>query len=499
MSSDTVVGNPLRETPFEAVIGLEVHVQLATRTKMFCSCRNEFGRSPNSNICPVCLGYPGALPVINRQAVEYALLVATACNCRIDPFTKFDRKNYYYPDLPKGYQISQFDEPIGQGGHVEYLLEGQRGRVELKRIHMEEDAGKNLHVDGRDVSHVDLNRAGVPLLEIVTDPVIRSPAEAGAYVRALRLILLYLGVSDCNMEEGSLRCDVNASLRPRGSTELETRTEVKNLNSFSNIENALVHELGRQLKLRSRGEAVTQETRLFDPEKGTTRPMRGKEEAHDYRYFPEPDLAPLTFDAARLEEVSNRVPELPLARYARYTDEMGLAEYHADILVRDVEAARFFDACVARGSGPKSTANWIVNSLKEEMNAQRKTPEELGLSAERFTELVKAVDEGTLSTQKGRDVFKAMLSTERSVNQRSVNQRSVAELIADLGLEQISDDSLLREAVAQAIEANPGPAQDVREGKKQSVNFLVGQVMRATQGKANPGKVSQLIAEALAE
>ncbi len=477
--------DPLAGSPFEAVIGLEVHVQLATSTKMFCRCPNLFGAPPNSLVCPVCLGYPGSLPYINRQAVDFSLRVATACHCRIEPFTKFDRKNYYYPDQPKNYQISQFDEPIGQGGYVEFLLDGEKSRVQLKRIHMEEDAGKNVHAEGRDVSWVDLNRAGVPLLEIVTDPDLHTPAQAGAYLRTLRLTMLYLGVSDCNMEEGSLRCDVNASIRPRGSKELETRTEIKNLNSFTNIENALEFELERQVKRRTRGEEIIQQTLLFDPNQGVTKPMRGKEEAHDYRYFPEPDLAPLTFTAERLAAVEADLPELPLARHERFVGELGLSDYHADLLVRDPDAALFFDRCVEIYAQPKSVANWVTNALKEEMNARKATPDEIGISPERFVDLVKAVDDGVVSTQKARDVFKAMLESDDDV----------AAIVEKLGLEQISDDSVLREQVEKVVAQHPGPAEELKSGKDKALNFLVGQVMRETKGKANPGIVSKLIRE----
>ena len=479
--------DPTDGTPLEAVIGLEVHCQLKTRTKMFCSCENRFGAEPNSLVCPVCLGHPGSLPVVNRKAVEYAIKVGLACGCEIARFTKFDRKNYYYPDLPKNYQISQYDLPICKGGSVDVAGEGTSHRIGLVRIHLEEDAGKNIHADGAAESWVDLNRAGVPLLEIVSQPDMRTPEEAGAYLRMLRLIMLYLDVSDCNMEEGSLRCDVNVSIRPRGSTRLETRTEIKNLNSFTNIENALVHEIRRQMKLRESGQPVIQQTLLFDPQRGETRVLRGKEEAHDYRYFPEPDLAPLTFTEESLAAAGATLPELPAARLRRFQSDLGLGAYHADVLVRDVGLANFFEEAVAKYAKPQAVANWVVNALLEEMNARGLGAQEAGISPGRLADLVRAIDEGKVSNQKARDVFKAMLG----------NEKDVAAAIRELGLEQISDDGILRGAVRDVLRAHPGPVDDVRKGKKNSVNFLVGQVMRSTKGQANPGMVLKMIEEEL--
>ncbi|MEC8895967.1 MAG: Asp-tRNA(Asn)/Glu-tRNA(Gln) amidotransferase subunit GatB [Planctomycetota bacterium] len=479
--------DPLENSAYEAVIGLEVHVQLNTSTKMFCRCENRFGADPNTNVCPVCLGLPGALPYANRQAIEQSLRAVLACGCEVGEFTKFDRKNYFYPDLPKGYQISQFDQPLGLGGRVDFLLDGEPAGVQLTRIHLEEDAGKNTHVAGRPVSFVDLNRAGTPLLEIVTEPDISSAAEAGAFVRNLRLIMLYLGVSDCNMEEGSLRCDVNISIRPKGAEQLETRSEVKNLNSFNFIEKALNYEIARQIELKERGEEVVQETRLYDPDRDETRSMRGKEAEHDYRYFPEPDLTPITFTADHIEEIRSGLPELPIQRLERYTGELGLEPYPAELLVRDHEAAAFFDSCVEVYPQARSVANWVLNALKEEANSRKTGISSLGLDPGRFADLVKAVDDGVVSSQKARDVLEPLLESDKPV----------AEIISELGLEQISDDSMLREQVEKVLAEHPGPDEDVRAGKKNSVNFLVGQVMKETRGKANPGKVAEIIGELL--
>ncbi len=491
----TRVLDPTEGTPYESVIGLEVHVQLATETKMFCGCRNRFGAEPNSQTCPVCLALPGALPVMNRRAIEWSVAAGLACGCDIATRTKFDRKNYFYPDLPKGYQISQFDQPLCSGGGFEISTEpegdgdGKTKWIRLTRIHLEEDAGKNTHVEGQPESLVDLNRCGVPLLEFVTEPDLRTAEEASALLRQLRLTMLYAGVSDCNMEEGSLRCDVNVSIRPRGSADLETRCEIKNLNSFTNVEQAIVHEIRRQIKVKSAGGEIVQETRLFDPNRGETRGMRGKEEAHDYRYFPEPDLPPLELDPAWIEDIRSGLPELPRARLERLTSELGLALYHAEIIVRDPGLARYLDACVVLFPDAKEIGNWLVTTVQEEMNARGVDIDGLGIDPERFVELVAAVADERVSRQKSKDVFRAMLGNEKTVD----------GLIAELGLAQVSDDGFLRDAITEVFSEQPKALADVRAGKKNSVNFIVGQVMRKTKGKANPGKVAQLIEELAGE
>jgi len=468
---------------YESVIGLEVHVQLSTRTKMFCRCQNRFGAPPNSQTCPVCLGHPGTLPVINRAAVESAVRAGLACGSEIARYTKFDRKNYYYPDLPKNYQISQYDLPICAGGVVDFFSGGRRRRVGLVRIHLEEDAGKNIHAAGLPESHVDLNRAGVPLLEVVSAPDLRTPEEAGAYLKMLRLIMVHLGVSDCNMEEGSLRCDANVSIRPRGSDQLETRTEIKNINSFSFVMSALEYEIGRQIEVREGGGKIVQETRLYDSARDETRPMRGKEEAHDYRYFPEPDLAPIEIDEGWLARLREGMPPLPIARMDRYMNECGLPYYDADVLVQDRQVAEYFEECLKLSPSAKALSNWLINEVFGLMNQQKLGIRELGLPPGRLVELVQSVESGTVSKAGGRDLFPRIVGSTRPI----------AEIVAEMGIAQVSDDSFIRREVEAVVAENPSVVEDLRKGKKNAQNFLVGQVMRRTKGKANPAAVSEMI------
>ncbi len=468
---------------FEPVIGLEVHVQLSTRTKMFCRCENRFGAPPNSLTCPVCLGHPGTLPVVNLAAVESAIRAGLACGSTIASFTKFDRKHYYYPDLPKNYQISQYDMPICSGGSVEFHCEGARRRVGLVRIHLEEDAGKNIHVPGAHESQVDLNRAGVPLLEIVSRPDLRSPEEAAAYLKMLRLGMVHLGISECNMEEGSLRCDANVSIRPRGSDVLETRTELKNINSFTFVKNALEHEIARQVQVRESGGEVVQETRLYDSARDETRSMRGKEEAHDYRYFPEPDLAPISIDEAWLARLRATIPALPMARIDRLMEVHGLPYYDADVLAQDPQVADYAEECFALTGNAKAVSNWILNDVFGLMNQRKAKVGELGLPPARLVSLVEAAERGEVSKQGGRDLLPRIAG----------NDRPLAEVIAELGIGQISDDSFLRGEAEAVIREHPAVVEDLKKGKKNALNFLVGQVMRRTKGKANPAAVSEAI------
>ncbi|MBI4586625.1 MAG: Asp-tRNA(Asn)/Glu-tRNA(Gln) amidotransferase subunit GatB, partial [Planctomycetes bacterium] len=406
-----------RNPKWEPVIGLEVHVQLNTRSKMFCRCENRFGAEPNSLTCPVCLGHPGTLPAINRTAVEHTILAGLAFGSEIAPYTKFDRKNYFYPDLPKNYQISQYDLPICSGGQVRFRVSGETRTAGLVRIHLEEDAGKNIHAEGLPESWVDLNRAGVPLLEIVSCPDLRTPEEAAAYLKTLRLTMLYLGISDCNMEEGSLRCDCNVSIRPRGSTQLDTRTELKNINSFTFVMNALEYEIGRQIQIRESGKELVQETRLYDSARNETRSLRGKEEAHDYRYFPEPDLVPMRIDEKWLDSLRAKLPKLPGEMLEHFMEDYGLPFYDSDVLIQDPEVADYFERCVKLYPQPKMISNWIINDLFQEMNERQLRAWELNLAPERLVELVEAVEKKMVSVANAREVFKRLIGSARTAQQ----------------------------------------------------------------------------------
>lgn len=481
--------NVAENSKWEAVIGLEVHCQLRTESKMFCRCQNLFGGEPNTHTCPVCLGHPGTLPVINATAIEYSIMAGLALGCDIANYTKFDRKNYYYPDLPKNYQISQFDLPICANGGVDIRVNDERKRIPLLRIHIEEDAGKNIHAEGEPRSRVDLNRAGTPLLEIVSLPELHTAEEVVAYLKTIRLTMLYLGISDVNMEEGSLRCDCNVSIRPRGSDHLETRAEIKNLNSFTFIQNAVNAEIARQIQLREGGHTIVQETRLFDTQRNETRSMRGKEEAHDYRYFPEPDLTPMTISEERLTRLKESLPILPSVTFERLVEDHALPEYDAEILIQDPEVVSYFEDCVQLFSQPKKVSNWVINDVFQEMNEKKVSVRDVGVTPERLVELIQAVEKKLVSTNNGREVFKKMIG----------NERSVKEIIAEMGVGMISDDSVIRTAVEEALAANPSVVEELRSGKGKAQNFLVGQVMKATRGKANPGQVAQMIQEIIAD
>jgi aspartyl-tRNA(Asn)/glutamyl-tRNA(Gln) amidotransferase subunit B len=467
---------------YEVVIGLEVHVQLATKSKIFSGSSTAFGAEPNTATDPVCLGMPGTLPVLNRAAVEAAVRLGLAAGCKIRPRCRFSRKHYFYPDLPKGYQISQFDEPICQGGVIAFRLHGEARRVNLTRIHMEEDAGKNLHA-AAGVSFVDYNRAGVPLCEIVSEPDVRSAEEAAEYVRAIRSLVRYLGIGDGNMEEGSLRCDANVSLRLHGATVYGTKAEIKNMNSFKNVRDAVEHEVKRQAALLDRGERIVQETRLWDASRGVTQSMRSKEQAHDYRYFPEPDLPPLVVDEAFLAHVRATQPELPEDRFARYTSAEGLSPQDAGVLVADRETAAYFDAVVAAGAPSKRAANWVINEVLARITDPRALGDAaLPVPAAALAELVKLIEGGTLSGKLGKDVF-ARMWTER---------RTAADIVAAEGMEQVSDEGALEAACKRVVAANPTEAARFRDAPK-LMGFFVGAVMKETGGKANPKSVNEIL------
>jgi len=475
---------------YEVVIGLEVHAQLKTQSKIFCSCSTEFGRPPNANTCPICLGMPGVLPVLNKKVVEYAIKACLATHCEVQPMSRFARKNYFYPDLPKGYQISQYELPIGLNGYINIQINGSPKRIGLTRIHLEEDAGKSIHGEnlgspGR--SYVDYNRTGVPLVEIVSEPDLRSPAEAREYLVQLKSILDYAEVSDVNMEEGSLRCDANVSLRPVGQKELGTRTELKNINSFKFVQKALEFEIERQTKVLDQGEAVVQETRLYDSTKGVTYSMRSKEEAHDYRYFPEPDLVPIACDAAWIGEVQQSLPEMPEQKRDRFVREYEIPEYDAGVLTTSKALADYFETCVKLFPQPKTVSNWIMGDLLRELKNDNKEIEECPITPERLTGLLKLIDDGTISGKMAKTVFEDMYQSGKPP----------AEIVQEKGMTQISDESALLKMVEDVIAANPGQAADFKNGKDKLMGFFVGQVMKASKGQANPALVNKLIKEKL--
>ncbi|WP_022853453.1 Asp-tRNA(Asn)/Glu-tRNA(Gln) amidotransferase subunit GatB [Thermodesulfatator atlanticus] len=471
---------------FEAVIGLEVHAQLLTKSKIFCSCSTEFGAAPNSHVCPVCCGMPGSLPVLNKRVVEFAIKLALATNARINPVSVFARKNYFYPDLPKGYQISQYELPLAEGGYIEIEVDGQKKKVGLVRIHMEEDAGKLIHDEARPVSYVDLNRTGVPLLEIVSEPDMRSPEEAVAYLKKLRSILRYLEICDGNMEEGSLRCDANISVRPRGSEKFGTKVELKNMNSFKHVQKALEYEIKRQIALILDGKEVIQETRLFDVARGVTQSMRGKEEAHDYRYFPDPDLVPVEISEHWIREIADTLPELPDAKKKRFMEEFGLPAYDAEIITSSRKLAEFFEACCKNFPKPKLVSNWIMTEVLRELNKEGKEIHETKLTPEHFVELLKLLDEGVISSTIAKQIFPEVYQG-----------RSPKEIVEEKGLKQENDEDALRAICQKIVEAHPKEVEKYRQGKKNVIGFFVGQVMRETRGKANPKLVNKILTELL--
>jgi len=472
---------------FEPVIGLEVHAQLATGTKLFCSCHYEYGGAPNTQTCPVCLGMPGVLPVLNRRAVEYAVKMGLATGCTIRPYSRFARKNYFYPDLPKGYQISQYDEPICYDGGIDILLEdGTQRHIGITRIHLEEDAGKSIH-GGAAGTQVDFNRCGVPLIEIVSEPDIRSPEGARAYLNKLKQILEYLEISDCDMEKGSLRCDANISLRPAGREAFGTKTEMKNMNSFRGVERALRYEIERQTAVLNAGGAITQDTLLWNEAENRAERMRTKEEADDYRYFPEPDLLPLEVPEERRREIAGTLPELPDARRDRFLAEYGIPEYDAGVLTSDKALARYYEAVVAEAGNPKTVANWLMGEVLRILNEQGLEIRTFPVQPDRFAGLLRRIEDKTVTTNVAKQIFHDMVDSGKTADR----------IIEEKGLKQVSDTSELAEIVEQVIEENPDEYEKYKNGNPQLAKFFMGQVMRATRGKANPQKVNEILAEKL--
>jgi aspartyl-tRNA(Asn)/glutamyl-tRNA(Gln) amidotransferase subunit B len=472
--------SPMEFTP---VIGLEVHAQLKTNTKIFCNCSTAFGAPPNTHTCPVCLGMPGVLPVLNKKVVDYTIKMALATHCTVQKESRFARKNYFYPDLPKGYQISQYELPIATDGYLDIEIDGQGKRIGITRIHMEEDAGKLIHDPDRPISRVDLNRTGVPLMEIVSEPDIRSPEEAGEYLRQLRLILRYLEISDGNMEEGSFRCDANVSIMPAGSSAFGTRTEIKNLNSFRHVEKAIYYEIARQKEILIDGGRVVQETRLWQPDKGQTVSMRGKEDAHDYRYFPDPDLLPLVIDDEWIEKMQKEMPELPAQRKERYTSELRLPPVDAQVLTASRELADYFEACLVHFDQPKPVANWIMGDLLGLLNARGLAITRTPVSPENLAGLLKLLDKDLISGKIAKTAFEAMAETGKSAK----------TIVEEKGLVQVSDASAIDPIVDEVIAAHPDEVQRYQGGQKKLMGFFVGQVMKQTRGKANPKVVNEIL------
>ena len=480
-------------TDWEVVIGLEVHAQLSTRSKMFCGCPTTFGAPPNSQTCPVCQGMPGALPVVNRRAVEFGIRTALAFKCRVNPACRFARKHYYYPDMPKNFQISQYEEPLAEDGSLDIEVDGASRTIGIERLHLEEDVGKLLHegtLETARASLVDFNRSGVPLMETVSKPDLRSPDEAAAYLKAFRAVLVYLGVSNGNMEEGSLRCDANVSLRPRGSRELGTKVEIKNMNSFRSVKLALEFEVRRQAQALAAGERIVQETRLWDADQGATRSMRSKESAHDYRYFPEPDLVPLTLDRVWVEELRAGLPELPRARRARFVAQYGLPPYDAEILTQSRALADYFEAAVREFPKPKIVSNWVMSELLRELGADdERAIGSSTITPVRLAGLLALIEDGTISGKIAKDVFEKMVRSGEDG----------PTIVRREGLTQVADAAAVGAVIDRVLSENPKAIEDYKRGKTAAAKALVGQVMKATGGRANPGVVNRLLEEKLSK
>ncbi|MBI4682606.1 MAG: Asp-tRNA(Asn)/Glu-tRNA(Gln) amidotransferase subunit GatB [Nitrospirae bacterium] len=472
---------------YEAVIGLEIHAQLLTESKMFCGCSTKFGSGPNTQTCPVCIGMPGVLPVMNRKAIEYVVKTGLAMNCEISPYSRFARKNYFYPDLPKGYQISQYELPLCGHGFVEITVNGSSRKIGLTRIHLEEDAGKNIHEGAGNESFVDLNRAGTPLMEIVSEPDIRTPQEAVEFVKKLRAIVRYIGVCDGNMEEGSLRCDANVSVRPAGQQELGTKAEIKNMNSFRFIEKALEYEIKRQIKVLKESGRIIQETRLWDSNRGVTESMRSKEEAHDYRYFPEPDLMPVEFEQSWIDEIKTSICELPDIKRARYVKEFNLPEQDAGLLTSEKAVAEWFEEAVKSGGAPKSVGNWMMGDLMKLLNEENRQIEECMLKPKQLVDMLSLIDKGVISGKIAKTVFEEMYKTGRDAG----------VIVKEKGLVQVSDESEIEKAVDDVLANSPNEVERFKAGDAKLMGFFVGQIMKATKGKANPKIVNELLRKKL--
>ncbi len=473
---------------YEVVIGLEVHAELSTNTKIYCNCTTKFGADPNTHCCPICTGMPGTLPVLNEKVVEYAIKMGLATNCEIAKFSKQDRKNYFYPDLPKAYQVSQYDLPLCERGHIDVMLEdGEKKRIGITRIHIEEDAGKLIHDAYTGDTLVDMNRCAVPLIEIVSEPDIRSAKEAVAYMQTLKSILEYLEICDCKMQEGSLRCDVNLSVRKKGQTEFGTRTETKNLNSFKAIERAIEFETDRQIEELENGGTIYQETRRFDDAKGIGYAMRSKEDAHDYRYFPEPDLAPIVMSDEYVQNLKDNLPEMPHIKKERYMKEFELSEYDAKHLTDSKYTAKFFENTVKLCGNAKAVANWIMSDFAKMLNESEIEIQDSKVTEENLASLIKLIDSGKISSAIAKKVFIDMFNTGEDAN----------KIVEQKGLIQISDEGAIKEVVEKIVEANPKSVEDYHNGKDKAIGFLVGQIMRETKGKANPQIVNKLLKEIL--